>query len=506
MISKNNILATSCLLCVIAICTVSTSSCNKDGFIDDPSKKLVFSTFTEYNIDTLRFDTLFSSLGSTTRFFKIVNPHKQDIRIDQIRFKNTLGNTFNMAVDGINGTSFNDVIVPARDSIYVFVTVTINPSGINTPFIYEQDIELNYNTNQDIFTLMAWGQDAYYHSGEVVTSNTTWSNDKPHVLLSKNGIPGVIISSGTTLSIQPNCKIYCNTNTGIYCWGTLNINNSSSMRSDSVVFQGLRNESYYDDLPGQWGGIFLLRGSNGAKANIYQTIITESSSGIFAGSDTGVSSLSAFLNDANRPELTIANSTIKNTGFGQFGAGGFKFGGINSFNSKVRSSNNIIHNCSGNAVLLVLGGDYTFLNNTFYNSGTAAIQHKEENILISDQLISGATTYVHEFDVCEFNNCICYGSLEEELSLTRSEVSTSFNIVMQNCNIKTKWNVDSLGFVATQKNQNPLFEDAYKGDFRLKSSSPCIDAGNNLYSIGNDMFGNSRPFGAGYDIGALEKN
>jgi hypothetical protein len=77
---------------------------------------------------------------------------------------------------------------------------------------------------------------------------------------------------------------------------------------------------------------------------------------------------------------------------------------------------------------------------------------------------------------------------------------------MQNCNIRTKTNIDSLGFVASQKNNNPLFEDAFNGDFNLKSTSPCIDAGNSIYTTGNDMNGSSRPIGVGYDIGALEKN
>jgi hypothetical protein len=482
------------------------NSCRKDGFISDPSKKLVFSTFTEYNIDTLTFDTVFTSLGSTTKFFKIVNTHNQDIQISEIKFKNPSSSTFSLNIDGITGNSARDVIVPAKDSIYVFVTVTVDPTGSNLPFVYSEDIEFIYNTNIQTFNVMAWGQNAYFHYGEAITSSTTWLNDKPHVLISKNGIPGVIVSSGVTLTIQPNCKIYCNTNAGIYCWGTLNINSPTSTKADSVVFQGLRLERAYDDLPGQWGGIFLLRGSSGAKANIYQTTINESSSGIFAGSDTGISALTDFTVDGNRPELNIANCIISNTGFGEFGGGAFKFGGINSFNSKIRATNNIIYNSTGNAVLLVMGGDYKFLNCTFYNGGSAAVQHKEENILVSDFIQSGTSAVQNDFDICEFNNCICYGSLEEELSLNQALAGSPLNIIMQNCNIRTKTNIDSLGFVASQKNNNPLFEDAFNGDFNLKSTSPCIDAGNSIYTTGNDMNGSSRPIGVGYDIGALEKN
>ena len=498
----NGLVVLSCCLLLLYF----SNSCKKDSWLKDPSKKLTFSSYDQYDIDTLTFDTVFTTLGSTTRFFKIVNTHNQDILIDEIRFKNPSSTTFHIAVDGISASSFKDVVVPAKDSIYVYVTVTVNPSAGNLPFIYNEDLEFIYNSNIQLFDLMAWGQDAYFHYGEEITASTTWLNDKPHILISNDGVPGVIVSSGVTLTIQPNCKIYCNTGTGIYCWGTLNINTPTSPKSDSVTFEGLRLDSYYDDLPGQWGGIFLLRGTNGAKANLYQVNISESSSGIFAGSDTGITNILDFGNDANRPELNIANCIIRNTGFGQFTAGGFKFGAINSFNSKIRATNNILYNSSGNSVLLVLGGDYKFMNCTFYNSGTNTIQHKEESLLVSDFIQSGTTTAIHEFDVCEFNNCICYGSLEEELSLNHHSSSTSLNIVMQNCNIKTKLNVDSLGFVASQKNSNPQFEDAFKGDFRLKTGSPCIDAGNSIYTTGNDMNGNTRPFGTGFDIGALEKN
>jgi len=51
--------------------------------------------------------------------------------------------------------------------------------------------------------------------------------------------------------------------------------------------------------------------------------------------------------------------------------------------------------------------------------------------------------------------------------------------------------------------QNPLFIDADDYDFRLQSSSPCIDAGVNV-GLTEDYEGNSVPWGTGVDIGAFE--
>ncbi len=53
-------------------------------------------------------------------------------------------------------------------------------------------------------------------------------------------------------------------------------------------------------------------------------------------------------------------------------------------------------------------------------------------------------------------------------------------------------------------NDNPDFVDWGGDDFRLSDSSPCIDAGSSNNPPDFDFDGNSRPMGAGYDIGAYE--
>lgn len=51
---------------------------------------------------------------------------------------------------------------------------------------------------------------------------------------------------------------------------------------------------------------------------------------------------------------------------------------------------------------------------------------------------------------------------------------------------------------------DPSFMNPAEGDFRLRSGSAAIDAGEVLDLVTNDFAGVRRPQGAGYDIGAYE--
>src|SRR5690606_16696474 len=78
-------------ICLSAMLMTGLHSCyEEDDFTTDPSDLIEFST------DTLRFDTVFTQIGSATRSMKIYNRNTRPIRISKISFKGNKGLIFRM--------------------------------------------------------------------------------------------------------------------------------------------------------------------------------------------------------------------------------------------------------------------------------------------------------------------------------------------------------------------------------------------------------------------------
>ena len=111
----------------ISVLSFLLFSCKKDSFYSGQGQILTFSN------DTLTFDTVFTTLGSVTRYFKVENPLKEAIKIDEISLAGLNGNQFRINVDGISGISLQDVEIPAQDYVYIFAEVTVDPNNQNNP-------------------------------------------------------------------------------------------------------------------------------------------------------------------------------------------------------------------------------------------------------------------------------------------------------------------------------------------------------------------------------------
>ncbi len=99
---------------LIPLFLVLIFSCRKDSFSTDPSIRLYSS------VDTVHFDTVFTTTGSATQSFKIINDNAQGINISSVRLAGGTSSPFNINVDGITGPQINNIDINANDSAYVF--------------------------------------------------------------------------------------------------------------------------------------------------------------------------------------------------------------------------------------------------------------------------------------------------------------------------------------------------------------------------------------------------
>ena len=96
-------------------------SCEDERYLSSPDAQLRFSA------DTVMFDTVFSTMGSTTRMLKVFNPYKDKLLISSVKVGGGEFSNFRLNVNGVAGNEIRDVEIPPNDSIFIFVEVTVDP-------------------------------------------------------------------------------------------------------------------------------------------------------------------------------------------------------------------------------------------------------------------------------------------------------------------------------------------------------------------------------------------
>jgi hypothetical protein len=125
------------------------SSCKKDSFITSAEARLTLTA------DSLKYDTVFTTTGSITKSFKIINENSQKLRLSKVKLMGGAASPYKININGSSSTEENNIEIEANDSVYVFVSVTINPNAANLPFIVSDSILINYNGNTRFVQLQA---------------------------------------------------------------------------------------------------------------------------------------------------------------------------------------------------------------------------------------------------------------------------------------------------------------------------------------------------------------
>jgi hypothetical protein len=463
-------------------------SCEQNNPIADPDAKLGFSS------DTVLFDTVFTTVGSTTQNFRVYNPHSQPIVIDRISLANSPGTPFRLNINGHQVNSLEKVEIPANDSIYIFVEVTLNPNGQNLPMVIQDSVVFQTNGNAQDVDLIAFGQDVHLVNGEILKTRT-WMNDKPYLVYNS-----MMVDTLQTLTIQAGTRIHFHKGSSMLVKGTLK---ARGTLEEPISFLGDRLEAMYDNIPGQWGGwieydngaVYILGGIhflNGSKDNeIRYSVIKNAMKGIQV--DT--------LANPNKPTLTISDTRIEN----------MSVAGIYAQSSTILATNCLVANCGSWCVALTLGGSYEFYHCTLSNNyGYGA--RTEPAVMLNNFFVYEGTAYVYHLTNALFTNCIITGtrSMEIELinTIDKKPVPGQFNYLFDHCLVK----VDTMNtnnpdhWVNIVKNLDPRFTSLSARDYQIDSLSPARDRANPAFSqfLPRDLMGNPRLSDGKPDIGAYE--
>ncbi|MFH1119831.1 MAG: hypothetical protein V1775_08400 [Bacteroidota bacterium] len=463
---------------ILGIVTIS-ASCSKEEPVDrDPGLKLGFSG------DTVFFDTVFTTVGTSTQIFKVYNPSKDRIIISSVELARGESSPFRFNIDGISSIRITDLEIGGKDSAFVFVKVTIDPNQANAPLVQNDSIVFVTNNNRQDVKLLAWGQDAYFYKEGIIGTDYVFQSDKPHVIYGY-----LAVDSLCTLTIEAgaNVRFHSGAFMLVYRDATLKVNGT---KENPVIFEGDRLEDYYRDIPGQWGRIWIYAGSIDNEINY--AIIRNGETGIQA--DTTGNSL--------YPTLTISNTLIYNmTGIGILGQG-----------TTLKAANCVIGNCGGRSVALTLGGNYDFRHCTIGNFWNESFRRETALLLNNYYFDTSSNVQLRALENAYFGNCVIYGEKDEEISLDQHASGGIFNYRFDHCLLKTGLNTTSgLNYINCIKNEDPWFRDTEISSFQpdtlisavVDKGSPEITTGA-FINLNNDLEGNSRISDNAPDLGAYE--
>ena len=448
-------------------------ACKKEGFIESPDAHVRLSE------DTLFFDTVFTTTGSVTQYFIIHNENNQKLRLTSVQLKGGSSSPFKINVDGTTGPTVNDLEIEANDSLYVFVSVSINQNTANLPFVVQDSIQINYNGNSRWMQLQAWGQNANFIRGKKISGNVTWSNTLPYVILG-----GLQVDTTATLTIQKGTRVFMHADAPFVVDGTLRVQGAAD-DSARVYFAGDRLDDPYKDFPGSWPGIYFRDKSHDNQLDY--AVIKNAYQGVIATQP----SINA------NPKVVLNQCIIDN----------IYDAGILALQSNITANNCLVSNCGKN-VILAQGGTYVFTHCTIASYSNTFILHKDPVMLVTN-FIKQDNNYLIADLTASFRNCIFWGesgSLDDEVVVSKQGNSV-FSVNFTNSLWRIKNNPQNSTYTNMINNTDPQFDsiDVQRRyySFRLKPSSPAINKGV-VTPLVVDLDGKPRAVGLP-DMGAYEK-
>lgn len=449
-------------LVVSILLGVLTCACNRVS--NDPNLQLSFSH------DTVLFDTVFSTIGSSTKRVMVYNPNKHAVEIERVVMRE--GEYFRVNLDGENQLdNLKNIVVRGNDSLYLFIRAMIDPQSEDSPVFIEDEIVFGLNGKTQRITLQAYGQNVEKIQGKQglkVYQNLRLTNTKPYLIYDTVAVAG-------NLTIEAGTTIYMHQGAMLYAYGNIT---AEGEKDAPIIFRGDRTDMLFDSVPyrmasGQWDGLYLIHTKENPPPvyRLNYVDILSGSIGLYAYSEA----------EDVLPQLTLKNSRIHN----------HSVYGLVLQNVDAEVANCEISNCASYCVYLA-GGKHDFIHNTiaaYYGFPYTTI-NIHNNILADDV----AAVYINNLSknsaktVSSFTNCIITGGRENNLVVAtplpdyyegRFEGNylraDSLDAIYAKNNVYAQ-DSDSCVF----RNIYYLYKEYHYYDFQLDTLSPARSIGNSV--------------------------
>lgn len=448
---------------------VGLIACQQGIISDDPTLRLAFSH------DTVLFDTVFTTMGSSTKQVMVYNPNKNAVHIDRVSMRE--GKHFRINLDGENNLDqLRDITLRGGDSLFLFIRTYIDPLNENSPVFIEDDIAFGMNGNTQKINLQAYGQDIVKIQGKdglkVYPQDLILTSRKPYLMYDT-------VAVGGNLIIEAGATIYMHTGAMIYAYGNVT---AQGEKDAPITIRSDRTDRLFDSVPyrmasGQWDGIYLVHAKE-TPTTTYQldyVNILSGSIGLYVYSEaTG----------APLPKINLTNSRIHN----------HSIYGLVLQNVDATVVNCEISNCASYCVYLA-GGKHDFVHNTIasYYGYPYTDMNLHQNIFADDV----AAVYINNLSknmaktVSSFSNCIITGGREKSLMVAtplpdyyegRFEGNylrcDSLDEAFAKNNVYAS-DSDSCVF----RNIYYLYKEYHYYDFRLDSLSPARGIGDSIAAL-----------------------
>ncbi len=441
------------LYSTILLLAAVVTSCIDDSITTSPSAQPMYST------DTLRIGYTFAGEGTPTRTFKVYNRNSKGISIASIKLRESDSDvSWRINVDGIAGTSFNNVEIRGNDSIFVLVEATFpqNPA----PGVVEYNAHMDFVVNgvESTVVLNALSENVTTIDELEVNSDMTLTAENPYRIMKS-----IVVNQGAKLTLDAGVRLHFHDKAILKVDGTLVSNGTwqAPVMMDGDRFDQVVGRIPYEIMSGQWMGIEF--GPDSKQNLMEHTIVRNTVYGVQCRQRQDDGRVAEPELTLLRCRLTNSQSTVLSSEARNITAIGCEFseGGAGLVN--LASGRHVINHCT-------LANNYLF-------SG-----------------ISGAAlTFAGQEITADVANCIIYG-LGADVSPGTLD---GMDVKLRRCLIRSN-GTDDNNFLDIIWGKDPMYytvREDYHFDYRLRPGSFAIgmaDPQLTLREANVDFYGNER--------------